>query len=378
MVASRTAALSESEARFRNLADTAPVMIWASGPDKLCTFFNKSWLEYTGRTTEQESGNGWAEGVHSDDLRRCYETYSSAFDARQSFAMEYRLRRNDGEYRWVLDRGVPRFEAGGAFVGYIGSCLDITDVKLSHEERHAAEKMKSLGVLAAGIAHDFNTLLASIIAGADLILSECRCSSREHVQGINQAALRASDIVNLLLDYAGAEQPQTDAVDVSALVEESLRVMKASLPRTVSLTWSLSNDLPRIPGNASQLRRAIVNVLRNAWEALEEKEGCIKVGTDRIFVNSHSNSAEHIPQGQYVRLTVSDTGPGMHEDALARAFDPFYTTKFLGRGLGLAVVQGIVRSHGGAIQVSSAPGRGSNFEVLLPCVANSAAPAHHA
>jgi PAS domain S-box-containing protein len=375
IVAERTAALSESEARFRNMADTAPVMIWASGQDKLCTFFNKGWLEFTGRTIQQELGNGWADGVHSEDFSRCYETYSSAFDARRTFVMEYRLRRDDGEYRWLLDRGVPRFEAGGAFVGYIGSCIDITDLKLSHEERLAAEKMKSLGVLAAGIAHDFNNLLGSILAGADLVLSECRCPSREHVQRINTTAVRASEIVNLLLDYAGAEQPLPDSVDVSALVEETLLCMKAAFPAKVSLTVNLCKDLPRVLGNASQLRRAIVNLLRNASEALEEKEGSISVGTERKLVDPRSKSDASIPPGHYVRLTVSDTGPGMHQDALAQAFDPFYTTKFLGRGLGLAVVQGIVHSHGGTIRVSSVPDRGSNFEVLLPCCGNPPVPA---
>lgn len=284
--------------------------------------------------------------------------------------MEYRLHRDDGEYRWVLDRGVPRFEAGGAFVGYIGSCIDITDLKLSHQERLAAEKMKSLGVLAAGIAHDFNNLLGSIIAGADLVLSECHCSSREHVQQINKAAVRASDIVNLLLEYGGAQQLQPDSIDLSALVEETLRFMKASLPAEVSLTWNLCKNLPRVPGNASQLRRVIVNLLRNASEALEQKEGSINVCTESELVTSRSQAAASVPPGCYVRLTVSDTGPGMHEDALAKAFDPFYTTKFLGRGLGLAVVQGIVHSHGGSIRVNSVPDRGSDFEVLLPCSGN--------
>ena len=119
----------ESEALFRLMSDAAPVLIWMSGPDKLCTFFNKPWLEFTGRSLEQELGNGWAEGVHGDDLERCLATYTKAFDARRNFRMEYRLRRHDGEDRWVLDSGVPRFESDGSFAGYIGSCVDITENK---------------------------------------------------------------------------------------------------------------------------------------------------------------------------------------------------------------------------------------------------------
>lgn len=127
-------ALRESESRFRTLADSAPVLIWIAGTDKLCTYFNKVWLEFTGRTLAQESGNGWTHGVHPDDLRRCLDTYVAAFDARKEFTMEYRLRRHDGEYRWLLDHGVPNFDAEGAFLGYIGSCLDIS-------ERHDMEAL---------------------------------------------------------------------------------------------------------------------------------------------------------------------------------------------------------------------------------------------
>jgi diguanylate cyclase (GGDEF)-like protein/PAS domain S-box-containing protein len=127
-------ALQESESRFRTMADIVPVLIWIADLDKLCTWFNKVWLEFTGRTLEQEYGNGWAEGVHPDDFQRCLNTYVTAFDARQEFTMEYRLRRHDGEYRWLVDHGVPRFDDHGKFLGYIGSCVDITD-------RHAVEDM---------------------------------------------------------------------------------------------------------------------------------------------------------------------------------------------------------------------------------------------
>ena len=140
----------ESESRFRIVADAAPVLIWMAGVDKLCTFFNKPWLKFTGRTLEQEMGNGWAEGVHPDDLQKCLKIYSEAFDARKAFVMQYRLRRYDGEYRWISDQGVARHDAQGNFVGYIGSCVDVTE--LINQER-ALREFEERVVLAAQAAH---------------------------------------------------------------------------------------------------------------------------------------------------------------------------------------------------------------------------------
>lgn len=156
------AALRESEERFRSLAHAAPVMIWASGLDKLCTFFNKPWLDFTGRSLEQELGNGWAEGVHPEDLERCLNTYVCCFDARRPFQMEYRLRRADGEYRWILDNGTPHYR-GGEFAGYIGSCIDVTEqtrtegrLRASDSRTHnvSRESEAGNGILSAAQASD--------------------------------------------------------------------------------------------------------------------------------------------------------------------------------------------------------------------------------
>ncbi|HXI93980.1 MAG TPA: PAS domain S-box protein, partial [Blastocatellia bacterium] len=130
-------ALREKEERFRTMADTTPVMLWLSGADGLCNFFNQSWLDFTGRTMEQEIGYGWADNVHPDELRRCLDTYVSSLETRKGFTIEYRLRRSDGVYRWVLDSGVPRYTKGGEFIGFAGSCIDIADRKQAEEAAHS-------------------------------------------------------------------------------------------------------------------------------------------------------------------------------------------------------------------------------------------------
>ena len=355
------AALKESEERFRYMADSAPVLIWVSGPDKLCTFFNKRWLEFTGRTMEQELGDGWAMSVHPEDRERCEATYSLAFDARHDFEMEYRLRRADGEYRCVMDHGVARFSAGGSFAGYIGSCIDITDLKRAYEQHLATQKLESLGLLAAGVAHDFNNLLGAIVARAESAQSELTPSSlaTDDVDQIRVTALRAAEIVSQLMAFARQENAPSSAIDLSSLVAEILDLLKFSIAKTAILQTHLAARLPLLQANAAEIRQVVMNLIINASEALEGKPGTITVTTAATSLPGTSRAA--------VRLEVRDTGSGMTDVTQARIFDPFFTTRFVGRGLGLSAVQGIVRRHGGSIEVESTPGKGSQFTVVLPC-----------
>ena len=365
------AALRESEERFRNMADTAPVMMWVSDENKQLTFLNKTWLDFTGRTLREELGSGWADRVHPDDLPSLYADFSAAFDARKNFSLEHRMRRADGEYRWVLCRGVPRFAPGGVFSGYIGSDIDITDMKRAQDAVFARQKWESLGALTGGIAHDFNNLLGGILAEAELAESSMAAGSLpgEEIEVIKGIAIRAAEIVRELMVYSGQDRALPEPVEVSQLVEEMLELLKVSISKTAVLKTDLAAGLAVVMGNAAQIRQVVMNLMINASEAVGTRDGVIHISTSRVAGSAYpaAGDAAPPPAGEYLMLQISDSGCGMTEGEKARIFDPFFTTKFAGRGLGLAVVQGIVRAHGGGIHVESTPGRGTTFQIFFPC-----------
>jgi two-component system, cell cycle sensor histidine kinase and response regulator CckA len=348
--------LRESEERFRNMANTAPVKIVVTDANRQATFFNRRWLKFTGRTTEQELGQGWTAGVHPDDRDECLAKLWVSHEARVEFELEYRLRRADGQYRSVICLGVPRFEPDGTFTGFIESVTDVTLLK----QALANQKLESLGVLASGIAHDFNNLLGSILSSSELLLSDTAAAVpvREGLEKIKVIAMRASQIVRQLMVYAGEESAVFEELDLAELVREMLQLMMVYATKNAVLKIDVPAGLPPIRGNAAQVRQVVINLITNASDALSEKGGTISVTLTQVSLMKDwvlGESTETLV-GDFLRLEVRDSGCGMTSEVQSRIFDPFFSTKRAGRGVGLAAVRGIIQSHGGTINVESAVG----------------------
>ena len=365
----------ESEERFRNIANSAPVLIAIADSNGLAKFFNKGWLDFTGRSLEQELGQGWTEGLHPDDREECLAKFSAWYQARSNGHLEYRLRRVDGEYRSLMCNVVPRLEANGDFVGYIASLIDITEIKRSQEKALANQKLQSLGVLAGGVAHDFNNLLGGIIAESELLISDLENvpQAQAELQTVRSLATRGTEIVRQLMAYAGQATSAFEEVDLAELVREMLQLLTVSIAKSAALKIDLPAIVPPIRANPSQIRQVVMNLITNASDALKDRNGCISV-TIRQVNAREAGVSDHGDEWfgeDWLRLEVSDSGCGMTKEVQARIFDPFFSTKSEGRGLGLAAVRGIVESHRGTIEVASRLGEGSTFVILLPCVTRS-------
>jgi len=341
----RADAIAESEKRFRLVANSAPVLIWMAGPDRLCDYFNQSWLEFTGRPIEAEMGNGWAEGVHPDDLKVCVETYTTAFDRRESFRMQYRLRRHDGEYRWVFDIGVPRFNPDGSFAGYIGSCLDVTDRKMAEEalsgvsrrliEAHEEER----AWIARELHDDVNqrvALLAVELGRFEQDLPDSAVELRSRIQETQESVSDLGDEIQALshrlhsskLEYLGITAAASSFCrELSEQQELEIEFVNADIPE----------NLPR------EISLCLFRVLQEALQNAVKHSGV------RHFTVELRGAPEE------VRLAVSDSGVGFRPQAAMN-----------GRGLGVTSMRERLHLVKGELSIESKPDCGTTIRARVP------------
>ena len=270
-------------------------------------------------------------------------------------------------------------DAQRRFVGWLVTIRDISNRRRNEAERYAFErrvqeqqKSESLMVLAGGVAHDFNNLLTGILGNADLIAitSAADSDQRRAAEAIVIGAQRAADLVSKMLAYSGGGRVVAEQVDLDSLVKEMVDLLGASVARHCTLTYHSPGPLPLVETDPTQIRQVVLNLIINAAEAVDDQHGVITVATGRETLDKsmlkQMTFGNDVPPGDYVFIDVVDNGQGMSEHTLSRMFDPFFSTKDHGRGLGMAAVRGIVRSHRAALRVTSKEGQGTRFRVWFP------------
>jgi len=362
------AALREREKRLRILTDDAPVLLSMIDPDDNLVFANSRFLSFFGRTLDDMADGGWdwTNDVHPDDLPEVKRIYFEALRRQESTEFEHRVRRYDGEYRWVRETEVARFEPDGSFAGFVGALVDITDRKRAEEEiaRHRealyqSEKLNAMGSLLAGVAHELNNPL-SVVVGQATMLADAAADPKtsERAEKIRRAADRCARIVRSFLSLARRKTPEMTAVQLNAVVEMAVDLLAYQLRTAdVSLVLDLASDLPPLLADADQLNQVVTNLVHNALQALGD------VPRPRRLTVSTRYGGNGV-----LRFSVADNGPGVPPDLRTRIFEPFFTTKSpgAGTGIGLSLCLGIVASHGGSIRAEETPGGGATFIVELP------------
>ena len=368
--------VAEREAWFRNMADNAPVMIWVSGLDKNCTYFNNTWLNFTGRKIDEELGTGWATGVHPDDLEQCLLTYNDAFDSRGPFVMEYRLRRHDGHYRWVQDVGKPTF-VDDLFAGFIGSCSDIHDQRMVKEELEqqvqsrttelyeALDREKQMNELKSRFvsmaSHEFRTPLSIVLSSTALIeqygAAEQDEKIEKHLKRIKSSVSNLTSILNDFLSLDKLEQGkvevETDTFDVQEFMREVVEDVQ-TIRKKEQLIHIDHEGEAKVMLDQKKLRYILVNLLSNA----------IKYSPENATIRIRSSIDRDIV------IAVQDNGIGIPEEEQKYLYNKFFRAKNTGNvqgtGLGLTIVRRYVELMGGSVSFQSKVGGGTTFTIKIP------------
>jgi PAS domain S-box-containing protein len=376
-------ALTSERSMF--LAGDVVVFKWVNAEGWPVEYVSPNVEQILGYTVEEWLSNQvkYASIIHPDDLERVGAEVSRASeDEEENFTHEdYRVTHADGSTLWLYDHTTMLRDEQGSITHFLGYVLDVTGRRAVEENRitlegkiQHAQKLESLGVLTGGIAHDFNNLLVGILGNADLARQDLTVESPalESVHYIEVAARRAAELVRQMLAYSGKARFVIENLDLSAIVEEMTHLLETAISKKAVLRYDFSGNIPPVEGDATQLRQIVMNLITNASDAIGDQSGMISIRTgamscDRAYLDD-TYLHDDLPEGTYSYIEVTDSGCGMDEATTRKIFDPFFSTKFTGRGLGLAAVLGIVRSHRGALNVYSVPDQGTTFKALFPSV----------
>jgi PAS domain S-box-containing protein len=366
--------LKESEERFRRLADTAPVLIWMSNTAGGAVYFNRQWIEFTGRTPEQEAGDAWQEGVHPDDLERVRSTFQAAIQRQQPFQTEFRLRRADGAHRWLLASGAPRFLSDGGFAGCVGSCVDISDHKAAEAELLRAKDAAESASLAkseflAMMSHEIRTPMNGVIGFTDLLLdSTLTPEQRDQAMTIRNSGQAQLNIIDDILDFskieAGKFAVDSTPFDLRGTAQNVIDLLKLRADeKHVGLRMDFDEGLSGwASGDALRVRQVLLNLVGNAIKFTAK-------GEIRVVVEPVETKEGASPER--LRCSVIDSGIGIPSELQMRLFEKFTqadsssSRRFGGTGLGLAISKRLVELMGGGIGLKSVPGQGSTFWFTL-------------
>ncbi|HWB87331.1 MAG TPA: PAS domain S-box protein [Bryobacteraceae bacterium] len=362
--------LRQSEERFRRVFEDGPLGLGLVAPSYRFLKVNSAFCRMVGYSEEELLEKTFVDITHPDDIAACLNFTEQLFHRQiPFFRTQKRYLTKTGEIIWINVTGSTIRDQNNEPLYGLAMIEDVTEVKHAHDEALVRQKLESLGTLAGGIAHDFNNLLGSVHSLAELASAELDTGSScsEELKSIREAAMRGSEIVRQLMIYAGQDSGDVELVDLSKIVDEMLSLLKVSVNKRAKIEADLDQDLPPVRANAAQIRQIVMNLITNASDAITGRDGVIRVITRRVTLTGElaALSSRTLAAGDYVQLEVSDTGCGMSPQIQSKAFDPFFSTKSAGRGLGLSVVEGAVRSLSGAIHLSSEPGKGTTFRVSL-------------
>ncbi len=365
--------IKESEERFRTLSENSPDIIFTTDQHGLVSYINPVAADLLGYTEEDLTGRYLTDFMKQEDVIPYRSLFLAVMDGKGTLKnLEIKLQRHDGSTRLFNLSGAPNFNAANKMTGMVGILKDVTEQRKLEQQLNQASKMNAIGTLTGGIAHDFNNILQAIISYNQLLMIQKQESDADwkYLDKMKGLTKRATDLINQLLIFSSKMESTLTTVDLNEEIRRYYKLLIRTLPKTIRLRFDLADDLRPVKGDAAQLGQIIMNLSVNAKDAMPNGgELCVKTRNVVFSAPVYRENAQ-IEEGEYVQITMSDTGCGVDRENLEHIFEPFFTTKDQGKGtgIGLSVVYGIIRNHNGYIFCSSELGKGTTFDLYLPAL----------